>query len=356
MTLKDRIILEDFRKNRENFLELEKVVDKILHNIVKLSGIKEILGIEHRVKTEQSLAGKLVRNGDWYSTLEDLTDLLGARVICYFSDEVDKIGKLVEQSFTIDWENSSDKRALIKADTFGYLSLHYICSLPDNGEYPKELCDIRFEIQIRTVLQHAWAAINHDIGYKSEFGVPRAVTRQFSRIAGLLELADEEFMRTRDTMELYTEETRNKIINNEADDVLIDMVSLKEYVTGNKKMQHFLSKLADISGADVDEVNSDNYVEQLQFLGKTTIGDLQVMLEENEELALKLADRVLSRLQMDLVSSSVGLRFLCRAELLNKGYSMEKAKDFITLSVKDDKRAGRQAKRLFDIYKKMEGK
>ncbi|MBO5486436.1 MAG: hypothetical protein J5988_05840, partial [Eubacterium sp.] len=224
MTLKDRIILEDFRKNRENFLELEKVVDKILHNIVKLSGIKEILGIEHRVKTEQSLAGKLVRNGDWYSTLEDLTDLLGARVICYFSDEVDKIGKLVEQSFTIDWENSSDKRALIKADTFGYLSLHYICSLPDNGEYPKELCDIRFEIQIRTVLQHAWAAINHDIGYKSEFGVPRAVTRQFSRIAGLLELADEEFVRTRDTMKQYTEETRNKIINNEADDVLIDMV------------------------------------------------------------------------------------------------------------------------------------
>ena len=172
----------------------------------------------------------------------------------------------------------------------------------------------------------------------------------------MLELADEEFVRTRDTMKQYTEETRNKIINNEADDVLIDMVSLKEYVTRNKKMQCFLSKLADISGADVDEVNPDNYVEQLQFLGKTTIGDLQVMLEENEELALKLADRVLSRLQMDLVSSSVGLRFLCRAELLNKGYSMEEAKGFIAISVKDEKRAGRQAKRLFDIYKKMEGK
>lgn len=63
-----------------------------------------------------------------------MTDILGARVICYFGDDVDKVGKLVEQSFVIDWENSSDKRALIKADTFGYLSLHYICSLPFDAD------------------------------------------------------------------------------------------------------------------------------------------------------------------------------------------------------------------------------
>ena len=129
MNLKNRIILEDYRKQRDAFVKLGDVVHNMLTDIVDEMGIT-VLGIEHRVKTEKSLAGKLERSGDWYSSFEDLTDILGARVICFFSDEIDKIGKKVEEAFVIDWENSSDKRALIKADTFGYLSLHYICSLP----------------------------------------------------------------------------------------------------------------------------------------------------------------------------------------------------------------------------------
>ena len=194
MNLKNRIILEDYRKQRDAFVKLGDVVHNMLTDIVDEMGIT-VLGIEHRVKTEKSLAGKLERSGDWYSSFEDLTDILGARVICFFSDEIDKIGKKVEEAFVIDWENSSDKRALIKADTFGYLSLHYICSLPFGDRWPDEICGKKFEIQIRTTLQHTWAAINHDLGYKSEFGVPRSVAREFSRIAGLLEIADDEFVR-----------------------------------------------------------------------------------------------------------------------------------------------------------------
>ena len=151
-------------------------------------------------------------------------------------------------------------------------------------------------------------------------------------------------------MKRYTEDTRRKIIDNEADDVLIDMISLKEYVLRNKKMQQFLSDLAAIAGADVDEVNPDGYIDQLKFLGKTTIGDLQTMLAENGELALSLAEQSLAGADLDIVSSSVGLRFLCRAELLNKQYSLEQATAFIALTVKDEKRAQRQAKHLFDKY------
>ena len=113
MNLKNRIILEDYRKQRDSFVKLGDVVHEILEDIVDSMGIT-VLGIEHRVKSEKSLAGKLERNADWYSAFEDLTDILGARVICFFSDEIDKIGKKVEEAFVIDWENSSDKRALIK--------------------------------------------------------------------------------------------------------------------------------------------------------------------------------------------------------------------------------------------------
>ena len=96
MNLKNRIILEDYRKQRDDFVKLGDVVHNMLKNIVDSMGIT-VLGIEHRVKSENSLAGKLERSGDWYSSFEDLTDILGARVICFFSDEIDKIGKKVEE-------------------------------------------------------------------------------------------------------------------------------------------------------------------------------------------------------------------------------------------------------------------
>lgn len=353
MNLKNRIILEDYRKQRDSFVKLGDVVHEILEDIVDSMGIT-VLGIEHRVKSEKSLAGKLERNADWYSAFEDLTDILGARVICFFSDEIDKIGKKVEEAFVIDWENSSDKRALIKADSFGYLSLHYICSLPFGNKWADEICGKRFEIQIRTILQHTWAAINHDLGYKSEFGVPRRVSREFSRIAGLLEIADDEFVRVRDDMRSYTEEIRQKIIDNKADDVHIDMISLNEYVKRNVKMQELISKIAQISNAEISEIDPESYIVQLKFLGKETLGDLQIMLAENQELALKLAQKALSNADLDILSSSVGLRFLCRAEMLNKNYPLEKVTEFLKLSMGTVERAQRQAKHLLATYDKLE--
>lgn len=303
MNLKNRLILEDYRKQRDDFIRLGDVVHNMLTDIVDSMGIT-VLGIEHRVKTEKSLAGKLERNGDWYSSFEDLTDILGARVICFFSDEIDKIGKKVE-------------------------------------------------IQIRTTLQHTWAAINHDLGYKSEFGVPRSVAREFSRIAGLLEIADDEFVRVRNDMKDYTEEIRKKIIDNKADDVHIDMISLNEYVKRNGKMQELISKIAKISNAEISEIDPESYIIQLKFLGKETLGDLQKMLEENRELALKLAERALANADLDILSSSVGLRFLCRAELLNKHYSLEKTTEFLKLSMGTAEKAQRQAKHLFRTYEKV---
>ena len=167
MNLKCRLILEDYRKQRENFVKLGDTVHSILSNIVDELGLS-VLTVEHRVKTEKSLAGKLERKGDAYNTFEDITDILGCRVVCFLTDEINKIGQKVEEKFVVDWENSSNKRDLLKESEFGYLSLHYICSLPYGAEWPDEICGKKFEIQIRTILQHAWSAIHHDIGYKNK--------------------------------------------------------------------------------------------------------------------------------------------------------------------------------------------
>ena len=345
MNLKCRLILEDYRKQRDDFVKLGDTVHTMLSDIVKDMGMT-VLTVEHRVKAEKSLAGKLERNGDYYNTLEDLTDILGCRIVCFLSDEIDKIGKKVEESFVIDWENSSDKRALIKEDAFGYLSLHYICSLPFGDKWPDEICGKKFEVQIRTILQHAWSAINHDIGYKSDFGVPRDIRRQFARLAGLLELADDEFVRARDNMVGYTEDIRQRIITDDADDVSINMISLNEYVLHNQKMQTLIREIADIAGAEINEIDPESYIPQLAFLGITKLGDIEVMMKANYNLAMKLAKKALSAAGLDIVSSSVALRFLCRAELLNKNYDIEEITEFLKISLGTKEKAQRQAKHL----------
>lgn len=349
MIKKDNRILEQYRENKDNFEQLGNIVQGILEKMVKDAGIR-VMTVEHRVKKEKSLVGKLYRKGDKYQSLEDITDILGTRVVCYFSDDVDVIGSLVEQNFVVDKDNSVDKRKVMQVSSFGYLSLHYVCSLPADAGYPAEVCGRRFEIQIRTILQHVWDAINHDMGYKGDFGMPRTVVRQFARLAGLFEIVDEEFMRVRDNMNTYTEETREKIIHDGAQDVLIDIVSLKEYIFRNQKIGAFIQKIADIEHSEVCIINPESYLLQLKWLHIKTIGDLQKMLEENEELALTLAKDSLEGSELDIVSSNVALRFLCRAKLLTGGYTEEQAVEFLSLTVNKKERAQRQAAKLFQKY------
>lgn len=345
MNFKCKLILEDYRKQRDHFIKLGDAVRDILSDITKELGIG-VLAIEHRVKEEKSLAGKLERKGDGYNSFEDITDILGCRVICFLSDEVDKIGKKVEEKFTVDWENSSNKKDLLKENAFGYLSLHYICSLPFGSKWPDEICGKKFEIQIRTILQHAWSAINHDIGYKNDFGVPREIKRQFARLAGLLELADDEFVRVRDNMHNYTENIRKSIVTDDADDVIINMISLNEYVLHNKNMQKLIKEIADISNAEISVIDSESYISQLAYLGVKKLGDIETMIKENYALAINLANKALSVANLDIVSSNVALRFLCRAELLNKNYDFDKIVEFLKISLQDQDKAERQAKFL----------
>lgn len=349
MDLKCKMIIEEYKEQKPDFLQLGDTVHSLLSEKLKEAEISP-LAVEHRVKEEKSLAGKLELKGDKYSSLADITDILGARIICFFSDEVDEIAKIVENLFTIDWENSVDKRAIIKPDAFGYLSLHYICSLSPDSGYPENICNKKFEIQIRTTLQHTWAVINHDLGYKTDFGVPRKVTRNFSRIASILEIADEQFVKIRDDIEEYEHDVREKIANDEADDLSIDNVSLNEYIKLNKNMTAFMKELSELcDGAEISHISAEPYIEQLAFLGVKTLGDLSKLLSRNKQTAVKLAKRILENTDLDILSSNVGLRFLCRAELINKDYGYDDIVKFMQITLGEGSRAQRQAKRVLSL-------
>lgn len=199
-------------------------------------------------------------------------------------------------------------------------------------------------------MQHTWAAIEHDIGYKSEFGLPREYERGFSRVAGLLEVADDEFIRLRNGMKAYTEDIRVKIKENRAGDVAINSVSIKEFVLHNERMCELNKKIADINGAEIKTVDPDNYIEQLKWFGITTVGGLQDMTGRNEKLAFELAENTLKSTDIDILSSSVGLWYLCRAELINEKYTQGQIAEFLSVTLRDEERAKRQAKRFYDKY------
>jgi ppGpp synthetase/RelA/SpoT-type nucleotidyltranferase len=197
--------MENFDRDYEALVgplqDFKVSIDSLIKTLLEIEGIR-VHSVTSRIKSKASVRQKLQRP-DKDRKLSGLTDMLGVRIITYFQDEVDAAAKLIEREFIVDEENSSDKRELLDPDRFGYRSLHYVLqlslersTLPENRAHR----DIRFELQIRSILQHAWAEIEHDTGYKSESEVPDAVRRRFSRLAGLLELADDEFLGIRDEL------------------------------------------------------------------------------------------------------------------------------------------------------------
>ena len=153
-------------------------------------------------------------------------------------------------------------------------------------------------------------------------------------------------MRARDNMVGYTEDIRGRIITDDADDISINMISLNEYVLHNQKMQSLIHEIAAISGAEIREIDPESYIPQLAFLGINSLGDIEVMIKENYDLEMSLAKKALSTADLDIVSSSVALRCLCRAELLNKNYDFDKIVEFLKISLGTKEKAERQAKHL----------
>ncbi|MBN0039337.1 hypothetical protein JN535_04005 [Cellulosimicrobium cellulans] len=246
--------------------------------------------VEARVKTHDS-AKKKLSSREKYSDYGDLTDLLGVRVITFFADDVDRAAAALVPEFTIDKKNSVDKRKEIGADRFGYLSLHYVASLSEARARLTENArfrNMRFELQIRSILQHAWAEIEHDLGYKSGISVPQEISRRFSRLAGLLELADDEFMRLRNESNAYEEQIPARI-SEDPGEVLVDQASIAELIREDATIAELDQEIAMIGHLRLtsDGEGSKSYArtraQDLVRLGITDVGQLLRLLQDRRD-------------------------------------------------------------------------
>lgn len=314
------MILAEYDQQLPIFRRLERIVQITLQDILDKSGLM-VTAVSTRLKTRESLAGKLELKGSKYHSISDVTDILGARIITFYTDDVDRIAAMAEQVFDIDWENSVDKRRLHNMDSFGYNSLHYICRLPrtlvNEPEWP-QLNETRFELQLRTTLQHAWATLNHDIGYKMGVEIPHIYIRQINRLSGMLEMVDDEFSRIRTEINDYRRRVRQLVQNGELDDVQLDGDTFRSYLEA-APFEMFNRRIAAINQAEIQDVPLNGYLRVFIALGCKTLGDVDRMRQQYTEDAYALARHQLGNTDLDIVSSSVGIQNICIVCILASG-------------------------------------
>jgi putative GTP pyrophosphokinase len=244
--------------------------------------------VSHRVKTPTSVQRKLNAKGSDREYLDEMHDLLGLRVITFFPDEVDRVAEVIKAQFEIDPVNSVDKRTVLDPDRFGYLSLHYVASLDGTRSGLAENAKFRgrkFEIQIRSILQHAWAEIEHDLGYHSPGAIPDTVRRRFSRLAGLLEVADAEFERLRDDVAEYQAVVEKEVVSSPRD-VQINRDSIAAVIASDSIVATLDSELAQIAGVSMTTGHSlvpGVRSEELTWLGFESAGEVVENLEDRQE-------------------------------------------------------------------------
>lgn len=167
----------------------------LLTSILDEAGIN-YLTVTGRAKSVDSFAAKAGRTVDgvpvYADPLRDIGDQIGLRVITYVRSDVAAVADVLgSQLLVLDDRDLGQETA--SEGRFGYASRHLQVAREDG---------VTAQVQVRTVLQHAWAEFEHDIRYKGT--VPEEHARDFDRrftlAAGLLELADQEFTTIRDRL------------------------------------------------------------------------------------------------------------------------------------------------------------
>ncbi|MGI4727017.1 MAG: GTP pyrophosphokinase [Janthinobacterium lividum] len=273
-------ILDDYKKNKKTYHAYRERIINLLNDLLSTESIvvHQLVG---RTKSLESLSKKIDDKNSKYSSINDITDIVGIRIITYLESDINSIAELIEKEFIKDLENSVDKRKL-QADRFGYKSLHVVVSLNDSRTNLKEYKrykELKCEIQIRSILQHAWAEIEHDLGYKGEISVPDQYKRSFNRVSALLETADNEFDRLKSELTKYEKEV-SSLIKTEPEYVDINQASLASFINSNPTLVSAKNLIEQKTSNQLtsEEVLSDTFIKSIKFFKFNNIGEIEKAL------------------------------------------------------------------------------
>lgn len=325
--------VEQYENIRPSLIRFTKKLETLIHDILSEDNISIHL-IESRTKEASSFRNKITRSNKSYKDpINEITDLCGIRIIAYYEDEVEKIENIIRSEFSVDEKNS-----LIHSNSgaeFGYRSSHFIININQKRAQLKEwnyFSNFTAEIQVRTVLQHAWAAISHKLQYKQEADVPQILKRKLFRLSALFELADDEFISLRDA----STELKNTVEKQIGDGNLnlpLDITSIAGILSTSQYSQAILDCAKSV-GFTLGNIYSDDHEDgtygDLLLIahqaGYKTVSEFSNFLEESIEWCE-------AYLKTQLVASggawTVDLPFICQLLIFCKNKDKFKKSDLI---------------------------
>ncbi len=228
----------EYQKVRPGYEAYAELTKHLLREVLDAHSIK-VASIEARAKAVSSFGKKASTRSasdpnqpKYLNPLAEITDLAGVRVIAFFPKTLHDIDQVINAEFDV-LERIDKTDLLKKEERLGYQSVHYLVKLkPSRTNLPEysRFKGLTVEIQVRTILQHAWAEIEHDIQYKSVETIPTSIRRRFMTLAGLLEIADREFQAVQDEDERLRQEARRAVQQGELARVEITPDALKAYL------------------------------------------------------------------------------------------------------------------------------
>lgn len=220
------------------YADFAQAVYSVLDTCLTNAGIK-VHSIQHRAKSLESFGDKARLPAEdnpnqprYEVPLAEIRDLAGVRVITFFPSTESGVDRIITNEFEVV-EKTDKSEVLNREERLGYHSIHYLVKLRRNRrglpEYAR-FTDLVAEVQVRTILQHAWAEIEHDIQYKAASALPLQIRRRFMTLAGVLEIADREFQAIEDDSRRLKEEARESVAAGQLGHVEITPDALKTYL------------------------------------------------------------------------------------------------------------------------------
>lgn len=261
--MKEQSINSWVDENLPKFELLGKHIAFIIENLLQQNEV-DYLSVSYRTKTKEGILEKIGRK-KYKKPTDELTDISGVRIILYLESDIARVSDVIKSTFNIDVKNSMDNEDRLSSDKVGYRSVHYVCNIGEKRNALKEyeyISGLNCEIQVRTMLQHAWAELTHDRNYKLGANLPLQIQRKINLYSGMLEIADEGFSEIVNAIEEY----KKSIRDNDLEELLsqeINSINLSKFVQEiSKKIGLDLIPVKDWGGSTTRDI-----IEELKFTG-----------------------------------------------------------------------------------------
>lgn len=247
--------------------------------------------IRSRVKTRESFLGKVDRKG-YKAPFEQMPDLVGARIVCLFLDDLPVIDTVLKSIFDVFDED--DKTTPTAPELFRYQSVHYQARIRADhvGPHYDNIKKFDFEIQARTILQDAWASVEHTLAYKGPRSIPNELKRDINALVGLFHVADKSFQHLRDEISRSEQSAKELVEDSAGQGSSGDAENETEVPIDRGTVKALLRQLYPERKVS-DDLTYSLLVEELAGAQILTIAPLREILNDNDDVGQTLEAKLI---------------------------------------------------------------